>query len=336
MNRFELSIKRLHEQLQEGREVSECFDFRQAPFHPRIYKVLEGTIDLHIHSIPDAYPRLLDDIETVAQAKGAKMRAVVLKCHVTSSPDRAFIAQRAVGGGIEVYGIICLNTTVGGMNPEAVKIALRMGAKGVWMPSHWAKNDVEYSRRSKSIMGGESIGIEVYEKTETILNDEGQMKPEVLEILKLVADSDVMLSTGHLSLEEAHILLDEANRVGINKLLVHTVNWHVMHYPLEDQKKMVEKGAFLEYGFTSLPNPIWEPVDPRRRTSLDDVCESIRNVGTERCVLTTDSGQVTSPPPIECMRLWVEMLRMKNFTDQEIDQMTKTNPAVLLGIKPCS
>ncbi len=110
-----LAMQRLKDQLEEGRriiEVSEAADFRQMPMHLRIYKDLEGAIDLHIHTIPDAYPRLLDDIEVVAQAKAVRMRAVVLKCHVSATPDRAYIAQRAVGGGIDVYGIICLNTPV--------------------------------------------------------------------------------------------------------------------------------------------------------------------------------------------------------------------------------
>ena len=108
MASFENAMTQLKEQLQEDREISELFDYRQSPFPARIYKVLEGTIDLHVHTIPDAYPRLLDDVEAVAQAKAVKMRAVVLKCHVAATPDRAFIAQRAVGGGIDVFGIICL------------------------------------------------------------------------------------------------------------------------------------------------------------------------------------------------------------------------------------
>jgi len=332
-----LAMDRLRSQLLQGKkiiEISETFDFRHAGFHPRIYQDLVGAIDLHVHSIPDGYPRLLDDIEVVAQAKAAKMRAVVLKCHVSSSPDRAYIAQRAVGGGIEVYGIICLNTTVGGMNPEAVNMAIRMGAKGVWMPSHWSQHDVQYMAKYRNLMGGDTIGSEIYERTETILGADGQMKPEVREILRRVAENDIMLSTGHLSLQEAHLLLDEAKAMGIKKLLVHTVNYHVMGYPVEDQKKMVEKGAFLEYGFTSLPAPLWEPADLSRRISLDDVCRSIRNVGVEHCVLTTDSGQITSPPPIECMRLWGELLKVKGFTQAEINIMIKINPATLLGLEP--
>jgi hypothetical protein len=313
--------------------IYEKTTIEEPPILLRIYKDLEGTIDLHIHSIPDASPRLLDDIEVVAQAKAVKMRAVVLKCHVSPTPGRAYVAQRAVKGGIDVYGIICLNPVVGGMNPEAVTMALRMGAKGVWMPSTWSKHNVDYMRRYQRPMGTETLGRDPIEEGETILSREGQLKSEVKEILALVAEQDVMLSTGHLSLNEAHTLVDEASKIGVKKLLIHTVNYHVMGYPVEDQKIMVRKGAFLEFGFTSLPYPIWEPADPSRRISLDDVCRSIRMVGAEHCVLSTDSGQVTSPPPIECMRLWIELLRVKGFDQKEIDAMTKWNPAKLLGLE---
>jgi hypothetical protein len=170
------------------------------------------------------------------------------------------------------------------------------------------------------------------EKGETILTKNDKIKPGVLEILRMVRDHDLMLSTGHLYLHEAHLLIDEANKIGIKKLLVHTVNYHVLNYPLEEQKRLVEKGAFLEFGFTSLPGPVWGPVDPSRNISLDDICHSIRTVGSEYCILTTDSGQITSPPPIECMRQWIELLKLKGFDQYELDTMTKINPAKLLGI----
>jgi len=326
------AAKALKDQLEQGRISPGAGELTQMPTPARLYRDLEGTIDLHVHTIPDGFPRLMDDIETVAQAKAAKMRAVMLKCHVVPTPDRAYIAQRAVGGGIQVFGLICLNTPVGGMNPEAVRMAIRMGAKAVWMPSMWAENHARYVRESQKSMGYETLGMEFPNPGETILTNDGEMKPAVKEILKLVADHDLQLSTGHLSLKEAHLLVDEASKMGIKKLIVHTVNYHVLHYPLEDQKRMVEKGAFLEFGFSSLPYPIWEPVDPKRRISLDDVVTSMRAVGVEHCIITTDSGQVSSPPPVECMRLWIELLKTKGFKSEEIDCMAKTNPAKLLGL----
>lgn len=326
------AMNTLKDQLEEGRSASGAGDSFPMPTPARLYRDLEGMIDLHIHTIPDGFPRLMDDIETVAQAKAVKMRAVMLKGHVTATPDRAYIAQRTVGGGIDVYGMICLNTPVGGMNPEAVKMAIRMGAKAVWMPSMWAENHARYVRESRKHMGYETTGMQFPDPGETILTKDGEMKPEVREILKLVADQDLMLSTGHLTLQESHQLLDESKKMGIQKLIVHTVNYHVLHYPLDDLKKMVEKGAYLEYGFTSLPYPIWEPADPKRRITLDDVVTSMRAVGVEHCVITSDAGQVSSPPPVECMRLWVEFLKIKGFKPEEIDHMAKTNPAKLLGL----
>ena len=39
-----------------------------------------------------------------------------------------------------------------------------------------------------------------------------------------------MLATGHLRVDEAHILLSEAKTRGITKTVVHTANYHVMKY----------------------------------------------------------------------------------------------------------
>ena len=262
------------------------------------------------------------------------MRAIVIKCHVSATPDRAYIVQWTVGGGIEVYGIICLNPALGGLNPAAVKMAIRMGAKGVWMPS-MSDHAVQYIRQSAHLMGDETLGTEFPEKGVTILDDDGRIKPEAVDIIGQVAAADIMLSTGHLSVKEAHVLLDEANKAGVKKLVVHTVNYHTMGYPLKDLKKMVEvNGAFLEFGYSSLPDPIWGPADPARHISLDDVCHSIRTVGVENCVLSTDSGQFTTPTPIECMRLWFELLKVKGFTREEYDIMAKVNPAKVLGLDP--
>jgi hypothetical protein len=290
----------------------------QPPLDFRIYEMLEGAIDIHLHPHPDSSPRLLNDLEAAAQAKAVGMRAISIKCHASATPDRAYLAEQAVGG----------------LNPEAVRMAIRMGAKGIWATS-MSEHEVQYVRRSRALMGAETMDMTYPEKGITIFDDDGRIKPEVVDIIEQVAAADIMLSTGHLSVQEAHVLLDEANKAGVKKLVVHTVNYHTMNYPLEDLQKMVEvNGALLEFGFTSLPGPIWGPVDPSRNISLDDVCHSIRTVGVENCVLSTDSGQFTSPTPIECMRLWFELLKVKGFTREEYDIMAKVNPAKLLGLDP--
>ena len=297
-----------------------------------IYAGLEGTIDIHIHPNPDFCARLLDDADVVALAKATRMRAVMLKSHAGSTAERAYIAQKAAGEGIGVYGLICLNPSVGGLNPAAVAMAIRTGVKAVWMPSMWAENHADYVRRTGRGMGYESIGMEFPDHGLTIL-DGRALKPEVAEILDMVARADLMLATGHLSLPEAHVLLEQAKARGITKLVVHTVNYHVMKFPLADLKDMVDRcGAVLEFGFSSLPNGVWDPADPARGSTVADCAAIMRAVGPQNCVVTSDCGQFSTPMPIEAMRLWVEHLRFSRFTPAEVDAMTKHVPARLLGL----
>lgn len=300
-----------------------------------IYDDLKGTIDIHCHPHPDFCARLLDDRDLVALAKATGMRAVMIKSHSSPTHERAYIAEKAVGGGIKVFGLICLNPSVGGLNPLAVSLAIRSGVKAVWMPSMWAENHAAYVRRTGKGMGYETIGMNFPAEGRgvTILDANGVIKDEVLEILDMVAEADLMLATGHLTLNESHILLGEAKKRAMTKLVVHTVNYHVMKYPLTDLKQMVsDYGAVLEMGFSSLPNGIWDPMDLSRLISVSDVCEMIDAVGSKNVVVSTDCGQFSTPMPIEAMRLWINHLRTKKYSQEDIDNMTKHVPARLLGI----
>jgi len=300
-----------------------------------IYDDLKGTIDIHCHPHPDFCARLLDDRDLVALAKATGMRAVMIKSHSSPTHERAYIAEKAVGGGIRVFGLICLNPSVGGLNPLAVSLAIKNGARAVWMPSMWAENHAAYVRRSGKGMGYETIGMNFPEEGRgvTILDANGAIKDEVLEILDMVAEADLMLATGHLTVNESHILLGEAKKRNMTKLVVHTANYHVMKYPLTDLKQMVgDYGAVLEMGFSSLPNGIWDPLDLSRLISVSDVCEMIDAVGTKNVVVSTDCGQFSTPMPIEAMRLWIGHLRTRKYSQEDIDNMTKHVPARLLGI----
>ena len=297
-----------------------------------IYAGLRDTIDIHIHGNPDFCRRLLDDVDIVRLAKATGMRAVMLKSHAGPTADRAYIAEKAVGGGIGVFGLICLNPSVGGLNPAAVALAIKGGVKAVWMPSMWAENHAAYVRRAGKGMGYESIGMDFPDEGISIL-DGKRLKPAVAEILDMVARADLMLATGHVSLAEAHVLLEEAKARGITKLVVHTVNYHVMKFPVADLKDMVDRcGAVLEFGFSSLPNGVWDPADPARGSTVADCAAIMRAVGPQNCLVTSDCGQFSTPMPIEAMRLWVEHLKFSKFAQTEIDAMTKHVPARLLGL----
>ena len=96
-----------------------------------------GVIDMHVHPDPDVFGRSLTDIELAMIARRKGMRGIVIKNHVVTTADRAALVMQQVPG-IEVWGGIVLNKSVGGVNPSAVEWMHRMsGGRGkmVWLPT---------------------------------------------------------------------------------------------------------------------------------------------------------------------------------------------------------
>ena len=79
-------------------------------FDDQTSALLEGAIDFHIHSTPDVYPRLLNDVELAISAKENGMRAILIKNHYFETASRARVASEVtefdVFGGIGGRGLV--------------------------------------------------------------------------------------------------------------------------------------------------------------------------------------------------------------------------------------
>jgi hypothetical protein len=111
---------------------------------------LKGAIDLHLHAGPDVRERKLTYLEAALQAKEAGMKAILIKSHSTITADIASLIQPLVTD-ISVLGGVALNYPLGGLNPEAVEAALRLGAKQIWMPTLSSANQYRYERKKGGI-----------------------------------------------------------------------------------------------------------------------------------------------------------------------------------------
>lgn len=270
---------------------------------------LTGVIDLHVHAGPDVRARKLDAVALARAAKAAGMRALLLKSHHTITADVAQLVESVVGG-IRVFGGVTLNEPVGGLNPEAVRAAIALGAKEIFMPTHSAANQRRHD--------GKTGGI-------TILDDRGRLRDEVKPILDLVAQADVILGTCHLSPEEILALVREARRAGIRKLLVNHPELNSLAIPLAMQKEMAAGGAFFERMH----------LHGNSVTDLPGLAAVTRAVGIERTVLVTDLGAaVYDLDPVQGMREFLEQMADQGFSQAEIDLMARRTPARLLGLEP--
>jgi hypothetical protein len=285
-------------------------------------EMLRGTIDFHIHTGPDIYPRLLNDIEVARQAKRAGMRGILIKSHATITGDRAQIAQAVTG--LPVFGGVALNWHVGGLNKYAVECAAKLGVKEVWMPTTHATHYLKYVDHVP--MFAKSMPKDI--KGISILREDGRLVPELGQILEIIAKNGMILATGHLSPEEGLSLIPEARKAGIDKIVVtHPVATFV-NYSTDQMREALSRGAtYLEHVFNDCTPQVANPLPP---SALGD---AIRAIGPAHCIMSTDSGQVVNPPPVRVMAWYIREMLQYGFSPKDIRTMTTTNPGRILGLK---
>lgn len=273
-------------------------------------QTITGAIDMHAHSDPDGSARSIDAIDLAKLAKARGMRAIVLKNHYEPTASLAYIVRKEVPG-IEVFGGISLDLTVGGVNPAAVEWMTKVkGGYGrvVWLPTFDSENQVKTSGDKRPFA--------------SVVRD-GAVTPEVSQVIALAAKHGLVLETGHSSPAEALIIIREAKRQGVENVLV----THAMSSPVQmsiaDMQAAAKLGAYLEL--------VW--VRPGSDAAKAYV-NAIRTVGAQFIVLSSDLGQATTPLHPDGLLAMYQYLVSQGIPVSDIDRMAKANPAKLLGLKP--
>jgi hypothetical protein len=190
------------------------------------------------------------------------------------------------------------------------------------MPSIFSDAHIKHFKGTYGTMPGR---VKWPEKGISILDREGKLVPAVKEILDMIAEANIILGTSHCSAEESRILIDEAFRRGVKKILVTHPHNEVPDLSLEVQLEFAKKGAYLEHCFL--------PTTPMFfNARIKDVIDVIRRAGPERCVMATDFGQVFNPSPVEGLRMFILSLMNQGISSEEIHIMVRKNPAKLLGL----
>jgi Family of unknown function (DUF6282) len=239
---------------------------------------LQGVVDVHVHSDPDAVPRRLDALDTARLAKQAGVRAIVLKNHWAPTVQLAYTVARVVPG-IEVYGGISLDRAVGGVNPEAVKQAAAFAGwklRIVWMPTFDSENNVRFNKQNVPFAA---------------VSRNGQLFPETIQVINLIAKNKLVLATGHSSAAEDLLLVREGKKQGIAQIIVTHPLYAPIHMSIADMQE-ARLGAYLELcGKAVLPT---QPRDGQ--IPVAEYVKTIRAVGPEHIILSGDFGQAVNPP----------------------------------------
>ena len=308
-------------------------------------QLLKGAVGYHTHvgwirgsassAAGEPLRAILDPMVAVQSAKDAGLRAIVLRDLYCNSAGMASILQKLVPD-IEIIGGIFLNAEVGGINPDAVFTSLTYG-KGARFVCLATDSSAHLSQRIWAIPQNSLDADPIRYVTPF---DNGKLKPEMYRILEIIAEHDILLETGVSSPEQNLILVEEAHRVGVRRILVTHPSPKFTGMSVDDQIKAVELGALIEYTWMFYTHHVsyrvrryQAPSRPANYTEdIGTAFDQIRAVGAEHCVLSTDFGQLDQALPVEGLRQFIFCLLDLGMTEGEITMMVRRNPLHLIGI----
>jgi len=279
-------------------------------------KILEGAWDVHIHCAPDVVPRARDGFDLMQEAAEAGMAAVLLKDHCGSTTGMTAMLRRIHPGGPKCFASHTMNPATGGLNPYAVEVALRTGARVIWFPTYGARHQIAYGPmpfpRDES-----SPGLSIW-------NDHGEVLPVVHDLIALIREHDAVLATGHLAPEESLALLQLASEAGVKRMAFTHPTEPVTRASIDQQKAAAELGAVIEHCFLALTPACPDGPSP------ETFAAEIEAVGAQHCILTSDYGQVANGSPT--VGFADQLLRMieVGLPEEAVRRMTRGNPARLL------
>jgi hypothetical protein len=274
---------------------------------------LAGTIDVHTHSEPDSTKRVLDVFALAKLAHSRGMRGIVIKSHYEPTASIAYLVRQAVPG-LEAFGGITMDRANGGINPAAVEnMAKVTGGWGriVWMPTF----DSEAAVRSSTDQSRPYVSVA----------RDGDLLPQVKEVIAIIAKHGLVLATGHSSADEGLMLLREGRKQGVRHMIVTHATNAPIKMTVPQMQEAARTGAFIEFCYLSL-------IGQRPQFTASDFARMIRAIGPESVILSTDLGQPGNPVHPDGLAAFIAAMSGEGFSQRDLAIMTRDNPARLLDL----
>ena len=290
-----------------------------------LLKVLDGAVDLHVHSGPSPFPRRLNHVEASYDAARIHMRALLIKSHHHNTVmDLLAMEDQLKDAPTPVYGGVALNSEVGGVNPSAVAVAIQMGGRAVWGPTVSAAQHIKAHSHDD---GFPTAGSNLEEKEESIWAADGNVSAEAVRVTQLVAEANIMLTGGHLDAESQKAFFATAKENGVKRLLLHHPDF-IVDVPETDVEQLLSYGAFVEHEMSMYHPDVVAPAFP-----ITQLVDWIHKIGPERTVIDSDLGQKINPLPVDGYIYVIQQLLDHGIAEKDIRQMICRNTAFLLGLE---
>ncbi|TVR07048.1 MAG: hypothetical protein EA385_13990 [Salinarimonadaceae bacterium] len=292
---------------------------------------LAGAVDSHVHCCPHINRRTVTLFDAVRSASDHGLVGLGLMDVFSNTSGLAALANLELGHlGVDVFGGVILEPYAGGLSPRAVATALKMGygtgggARFVSLPCHHTAFVARSEKRSPA-----------YIETTLSIPEAGPLPDPLPEIVDLCVEADVVFNLGHLSGPEAVRVAQAAAERGCTRMLA-----PAGYLTPDEAKAIAAAGCMLEFSFfvfshaTDIPQTM---IDSERhrfaRADFFNALEIVEALGPENIVLSSDSGALVLPPPVEAFREFIMMFASSGVAPEALRRMTADNPAQLFKVR---
>ncbi|MDX3383775.1 DUF6282 family protein [Streptomyces niveiscabiei] len=276
-------------------------------------------VDVHYHAGPDAYLR-----RHAAAAAGAVYAAhggwVVLKNHLGSTAAQAWEARRQ---GLPVSGSIVLNDLAGGFDLRAVEQAVIQHGddSGLRLIVH-LPTVTGRTHRSRLARTPSHRLLTDGMRPLTVADDTRLLRPEVRELLRAARDLPVVVSTGHADAHEVLLLVEEAVRLDLPRLM--------LNQPANPMTGLTCKDLV---DVTSAEQVWTEQTALTRLLEYQDWADFADVLSLlPRVVYSSDLGQPSQMDIQPWLTRSQEWFTAAGLTPERITEVTRSNPLTMLSL----
>ncbi|HEV8721728.1 MAG TPA: DUF6282 family protein [Candidatus Binatia bacterium] len=311
--------------------------YKPGTVHPPHIKV-KDAIDIHCH----AHEGQQDAFDLARRASLAEMKGLLFKSIPGEDPAKAVRdVQEDVNRWSDKEGvkpIMCWAGYVCGRQtaPVSAKTVSSMidgGVRAIWLPvfNHAITLSTVGTYR-RTIEGSNANGWHgplPWDEAITLghynLNDNGELKTEVKEIVRICADRNVALFFGHATHKEIYKLAEEAGKVGLKRAVIDHPYSPFLNVSPQMMKELSPVGIL--FNFT------WDELSPLLGVDPQIMYNTIREVGPEHFTLSSDAGEPLFPDSVEAMRLVRGYMEAFGLNKDELYTVCTRNPAKVVGLE---
>jgi Family of unknown function (DUF6282) len=312
--------------------------YKPGEVHPPHIKVRDA-IDIHCH----AHEGQQNPYDLARRASLAEMKGILFKSVSGDDPAKSVrdvqddVNRWAEREGVEPIkcwaGYICGRQTTAPVSAKTVREMISHGVVAIWLPvfNHAITLSTVGTYR-RTVEGGNANGWHgplPWDKAVALghynLTDDGELKPEVKEIVRICADRDVALFFGHATHKEIYKLAEEVDKVGLKRAVIDHPFSPFLNVSPEMMKELSPVGIL--FNFT------WDELSPLLGVDPQIMYNTIRAVGVEHFTLSSDAGEPLFPDSVEAMRLVRGYMEAFGLTSDELYTVCTRNPARVVGLE---